>query len=80
MDNGGGEKKGKRARPDTDLYGGGTSAPAASRPQKDDSTMESRPPRDLSRVKYYNCSQLGHVSSSCTKPPKEPGMPLLEKT
>ena len=79
MNNGGGGKRGKRARPDTDLYGGGTSAFTVSRPRKDDSTMESRPPRDLSRVKCYNCGQLGHVSSSCTKPPKEPRMPLLEK-
>ena len=79
MNNGGGGKKRKRARPDTDLYGGGTSAAAASRPRKDDSTMEFHLSRDLSRVKCYNFGQLGHVSSSCTKPSKEPGMPLSGK-
>ncbi len=50
MDKGG---RGKRARPVTNLYGGGTSVLAASRPQKNDSTMESRTSRDLSRVQCY---------------------------
>ena len=49
------EKDEKRARPDTDLYGGRTSALAASRPQKDDSRMESPSPQDLSKVECYNC-------------------------
>lgn len=78
IENGGGGKGGKRARSDTDSYGGRTLAPA-SRSQKNDSTMESYPPRDHSRVKCYNCGQLGHISSSCTKPPKDPGMPLSGK-
>ncbi len=79
MDKRGREKRGKRVWQDTDLYGGGKSAPTAFRPRKNDSTMESRPPRDLSRVKCYNYGQLGHVFSSFTKPPKEPGMPLSGK-
>ena len=79
MDNGDGEKRGKRAKPDTNLYEGGTSAPLASRPRKANSTMESHPPLDLCTVKCYNCGQLGHVSLSCTKPPKEPEISLSEK-
>ena len=72
-------KGGKRVRSEMDSYGGGTSAPPISRIRKDDSTTDNRPTRDLSRVKCYNCGQLGHISTSCTQPPKDPGMPLSGK-
>lgn len=56
----------KRARPEADSDEGSTLAPATSRFWKDDAKIETRPLRDLSRVKCYDCGQLGHISSSCT--------------
>ena len=72
-------KGGKRVRSEMDSDGGGTSAPSAFRIRKDDSTTGGRPTRDLSRVKCYNCGQLGHIFTSCTQPPKDPRMPLSGK-
>lgn len=72
-------KRGKRVRSDRDSYGNNGSGPATSRVRKDKPVVDTRPARDLSRVKCYNCGQLGHIVSSCTKPPKDPGMPISGK-
>lgn len=79
IDNGGGGKGGKRVRSDIDSYKNSESGPATSRVRKDEPTIDTRPARDLSRVKCFNCGQLGHVSSSCTKPSKDPRMPVSGK-
>lgn len=55
-DNAGGGKGGKRVRSELDSHAGGGLGPATSRVRKDKPTIDTRPARDLSRVKCFNCS------------------------
>ena len=79
LDNVGGGKGGKKARSEVDIHASGGSGPTTSRIQKDEPIIDVRPARDLSRVKCYNYRQFGHVFSTYTIPPEDPGMPSSGK-
>lgn len=72
-------KGGKRVRSDIDSYKNSKSDLAISQVRKDKLTIDTHPARNLSRVKYFNCGQLGHVFFSCIKSSKDLKIPVSGK-
>lgn len=74
------DRKGrKKARREADSYEGSNLTPTTSRFWKDNAKIKTRPLQDLSRVKCYNCGQLGHMFLAYTQPRIDSGILLLGK-